>query len=240
MKIDLRKSDPLVSSSKRSEIESAGGGDSPTEGERWYGGSWYLPAPWTQDGFSESLLQWHDADGTTPPFAILCHDGHIWARRNINGAAVNHDLGLVTAYQGAWMDIVIHIKWTVGNTGFIQVWMNGVQKLNVSNIRTNSNGCYIKIGMNKFIWADNPGSSTTTQRVFYVDEFRVGNQNATYADVAPSASTAPGNQSPTAHAGNDITISLPTIATTLNGSGTDPDGTISSYSWKPRKRSDYF
>jgi len=233
MKIDLRKSDPPVSSSYRAEIETAGSvGDSPTEGERWYGGSWFLPAPWTQDGFSESLLQWHDDDGTTPPFAILCHDGHIWGRRNINGAATNYDLGLVTAYQGAWMDIVIHIYWTVGNTGFIQVWMNGVQKLNVSNLRTNSNGQYMKIGMNKFIWYDNPNQSTVTQRIFYVDEFRVGNANATYADVAPSTtSTPPSNQPPTANAGNNITMTLPTNSTTLSGSGTDPDGTIASYAW---------
>src|ERR1700759_2283903 len=56
MKIDLRKSDPAVSSSIRSEVETSGTDDSPTEGERWYGGSWFLPAPWAQDGFSESLL----------------------------------------------------------------------------------------------------------------------------------------------------------------------------------------
>src|ERR1700759_414290 len=36
MKIDLRKSDPVVSASKRAEIEVAQGmDDSPTEGERW-------------------------------------------------------------------------------------------------------------------------------------------------------------------------------------------------------------
>ncbi len=39
------------------------------------------------------------------------------------------------------------------------------------------------------------------------------------------------NQSPTANAGNDTTITLPTSSVTLNGSGTDPDGTISSYAW---------
>ena len=39
------------------------------------------------------------------------------------------------------------------------------------------------------------------------------------------------NQSPTAKAGNDQTITLPTSTVTLSGSGTDADGTIAAYSW---------
>lgn len=39
------------------------------------------------------------------------------------------------------------------------------------------------------------------------------------------------NQLPTANAGADRTITLPTNSTTFFGSGTDTDGTISSYSW---------
>lgn len=39
------------------------------------------------------------------------------------------------------------------------------------------------------------------------------------------------NQPPTANAGPDQTITLPTNSVTLNGSGTDPDGTITAYAW---------
>jgi len=39
------------------------------------------------------------------------------------------------------------------------------------------------------------------------------------------------NKAPVANAGTDKTITLPTNSVTLNGSGTDADGTISSYSW---------
>ena len=39
------------------------------------------------------------------------------------------------------------------------------------------------------------------------------------------------NQPPAANAGADKTITLPTHSTTLNGSGTDADGTIVSYEW---------
>jgi len=41
----------------------------------------------------------------------------------------------------------------------------------------------------------------------------------------------PSNQMPTANAGSDKNISLPTNSTSLSGSGTDPDGTIASYNW---------
>lgn len=41
----------------------------------------------------------------------------------------------------------------------------------------------------------------------------------------------PPNNPPTANAGTDISITLPQNSTTLNGSGTDTDGTITSYQW---------
>jgi hypothetical protein len=42
----------------------------------------------------------------------------------------------------------------------------------------------------------------------------------------------PANQNPVANAGADITVTLPTNVVNLDGSGSsDPDGTISSYSW---------
>jgi hypothetical protein len=54
---------------------------------------------------------------------------------------------------------------------------------------------------------------------------------ATATDDVTVTVSAPLNQAPTAAAGNDITLTLPTNTTTLNGSGSDPDGTIASYAW---------
>jgi gliding motility-associated-like protein len=39
------------------------------------------------------------------------------------------------------------------------------------------------------------------------------------------------NSAPAANAGADITINLPTNSTTINGSGTDADGTVTGYAW---------
>ncbi len=45
------------------------------------------------------------------------------------------------------------------------------------------------------------------------------------------STSTPANQAPVAKAGNDATITLPIDYAFFNGSGTDSDGTISSYSW---------
>ena len=52
--------------------------------------------------------------------------------------------------------------------------------------------------------------------------------------VTVGLSTPPVNQVPVANAGPDKTITLPTSTITLNGSGTDPDGTITGYAWTYR------
>lgn len=61
------------------------------------------------------------------------------------------------------------------------------------------------------------------------------NKGGTHADtvvVKVNAAPLPPNVLPVAKAGNDITITLPSNSTTLNGNGsTDSDGTINAYSW---------
>jgi len=187
-RIDLRKSDPEVSGSKRVEIEVDNSISQPITATRWYGGSWLLPSPWTSDHFGESILQWHDLDGTSPPLAVITYDDSIWVRTNVNFNGHNYAVAAINDIKGNWMDMVLQVKWTTGTDGFIKCWINGTLKLNLSNITTNaSTGSYIKIGMNKWNWAHDgdPNNSTVTKRVFFIDEFRIGNENATYEDVAP-------------------------------------------------------
>jgi len=49
--------------------------------------------------------------------------------------------------------------------------------------------------------------------------------------ITVNAAVPPPNQAPAANAGADQTITLPTSSVTLTGSGTDPDGSISTYQW---------
>ena len=57
------------------------------------------------------------------------------------------------------------------------------------------------------------------------------NSGATGTDDVNVTVNAAANQAPTANAGNNIVLTLPTNSTTLTGSGADADGTITSYAW---------
>ncbi len=57
------------------------------------------------------------------------------------------------------------------------------------------------------------------------------NNGATATDIVKVMVNAALNVPPTANAGADQSITLPTNIVTLSGSGNDPDGTIVSYSW---------
>ncbi len=80
-------------------------------------------------------------------------------------------------------------------------------------------------------------STTVTALVQGVYKFELkvtDNGGATGKDtmqVIVNAAAPPPNIPPTANAGADQNITLPTNSVTLTGSGTDPDGTIASYQW---------
>jgi hypothetical protein len=70
------------------------------------------------------------------------------------------------------------------------------------------------------------------QGVYAFELTGVDNSGATAKDTVQITVNAAPNQSPSADAGVDINITLPTNSITLSGNGIDPDGTITSYSWK--------
>lgn len=91
----------------------------------------------------------------------------------------------------------------------------------------------------KIVFFYNPTSSPITQPINYGLMNMDGSKNTTGSLSIPAwgsyvgikNGTVTGNQPPTANAGPDQTITLPANAVTLTGSGTDPNGTIASYSW---------
>ena len=57
------------------------------------------------------------------------------------------------------------------------------------------------------------------------------NKGAIAKDTVQVTVNEAANIPPTADAGNDQTITLPTNSVNLNGTGADEDGTIASYQW---------
>jgi len=91
----------------------------------------------------------------------------------------------------------------------------------------------------KFVYNPTNSQQSTALNGTYIDargnQYRSSITLAAYSSAilfVNSAITALPNQSPQANAGNDQIITLPTNSVTLNGSGVDADGTISSYEWR--------
>ncbi|RYY51201.1 MAG: tandem-95 repeat protein [Chitinophagaceae bacterium] len=81
-----------------------------------------------------------------------------------------------------------------------------------------------------------PAAATTpisglVQGVYQFKLTVADNAGATASDTVQVTVQPAPNQAPSANAGNNISITLPVNTAQLNGSGTDPDGTISTYSW---------
>jgi Polysaccharide lyase len=139
------------------------------------------------------------------------------------------DLGPIDPDLDKWTDWVVRIRWNfwkVGtsnnfanwqagvydnvagspNCGLIQVWKNGklVFEKNPVQIGANDNGSpFFSAGLYKG-WreqAQRDSDADVTDRLMYFDEFRYGNGNAVYSDVAPggarSVTPAKGTPVPT-------------------------------------------
>ncbi|MFD9621511.1 heparin lyase I family protein [Streptomyces virginiae] len=181
-RFELRKSDPVVSSSKRAEVSQRD--EQPVGAERWYGFSINLPSTWVADTSAEIVSQWHQCDsgcpGGSPPLALLTDEGR-W-KIDFRGEMI--DLGPYTT--GVWVDWVFHVTWRTDSTGLLQVWRNGERILHRTGA-THGGGPrspYFKFGIYKWDW--NTGApSNTTERVMYYDAVRLGDERATHRDVSP-------------------------------------------------------
>jgi gliding motility-associated-like protein len=117
-----------------------------------------------------------------------------------------------------------------------------VNQVNLIGSGTDSDGTIAT-----YAWSQDSGPSTatispTTQAATLVSNLAQGvyvftllvtdNKGSTDTDqVIVTVLPAPPNSLPQANAGTDITITLPVSNTTLTGSGTDSDGTITTYAW---------
>lgn len=191
-KFTIHKRDTGFADGKpRAELTDWDGRMTSVKSERWYGLSIFLPESYVTDPCEEQLFQWHgvnksDLDGvdmSNSPLAMYTINGHWEFGSKFSG---KFDLG---AYEKkSWTDWVLHIKFSPGSDGLIEIWKNGrkILKKVGKNTYNDRVGNYFKIGIYKYGWADNY-FSTTTSRTLYYDEIRVGDKNSSYSDVAPTS-----------------------------------------------------
>jgi hypothetical protein len=204
VRFDLRVDDPVVpntgSSGKRAEL--AARLSEPRRAERWYGFSVYLK-DWTQDTkAAEIVTQWHQTGGVcdagcSPPLSLLTDNGQWIISQNWQKRTSSPEYLFcrtpIGAYQAnRWTDWVFHVKWSTGTSGRLEVWRDGrkLQGLGPIGGRTDDygdriHGNYIKIGIYKWKWAQQPPASDVTKRVLFHDALRIAGPSGSYAAVAP-------------------------------------------------------
>lgn len=162
----------------------------PKNAERWVGVSVYFPRGGYRKEFT-SVFQFHlkpdsGQDWTSPPFQmIMKNDQLILKRYGKATTGSNQTWNLGSVPYGQWTDFVFHIKSSSKNDGLLEAWVNGDQKVSYHGVTqlNRSKGHFVKMGVYVGI-----GQHPTADTEIDYDEFRIGDENATYEDVAPGDS----------------------------------------------------
>jgi hypothetical protein len=237
--------------------------------EYWIGFSVYLPADWKPDqpkaddiifgmhgrpdrdigeGYRKGMFNiriiednWiflysKDAKRNTGPQG----EGKVEQRRQIKIGKVE---------PGKWVNFVFHAKLTYKPNGFVYVWKDGVKvATKTEGIGYNdAKGPYAKIGIYKSVWGKGSRKDPTKvdSREVYIDNFRVGDGNSSYADVVSKCKTPTNaNQNPIAINDNatteqDIEVTIDVLANDSDQDSGDnlnvsavtqgDDGTVTRY-----------
>lgn len=130
----------------------------------------------------------------------------------------------------------------VANAGIDKTIVLPTNSVSLTGTGTDTDGTIASYTWSKFSGPASGSISSSTSATtsvtglvlgVYVFELRVTDNNGAAAtdQVQVTVNAAASNQSPLANAGLDQNITLPTNTATLTGSGTDTDGSISSYAW---------
>lgn len=167
----------------------------------WYGWSIFIPSDWSdQDAGFDILSQW-----PAYPTSRKMSCGAVGTYMTRNGSDVIfklqhqgdsadidcnfYTLGKISQLRGQWVDFVMQAKWTGNKDGFLKLWMkvgNGsyAQKIDYKG-RTfwNDEGSapYMKMGLYK----GDPNFKGPAPRAVYTDEYRLGDSNSSFEEVAP-------------------------------------------------------
>lgn len=172
----------------------------------WYGWRLYVPENSDVSGYGGIVSQFHPSgrakvkgvkgspttlriSQTNWSFYIKYQTG--MADDKIQYTNEEFVLGPCAGDRGKWTEWVAQIKWTPENTGFIRLWKNGVQVIGGAALAQWENrSTYYDIALcphfKMGIYKGNPNWKGPNDMTIYGDDYRLGNSNATYNDVAPT------------------------------------------------------
>jgi hypothetical protein len=168
----------------------------------WYGWSMWIPQDISSDRWT-ILSQWHyhtpgsmvdslqtvKGSGNSPTRLSLSPQGMLkFALFHQVGSTQKTDrvyeLGNNLIQYNNWNDFVMQVKWTSQIDGFVNVWVNGKQVLDLTGTSTyfdNPYGPRFKAGAYKGANYKYPGAPFDV----YLDEYRHGDQTSNYNEIMP-------------------------------------------------------
>lgn len=154
---------------------------------RWYAYAIYAPSDkFKYDDEDDVITQWHQGGGETSALCLRVLKDRLYIR--ILGKW--HDLGVWV--KDKWRAYVMHVKHSAYSDGLIEMWIDGVKVVNYNGanmyrVDDDFDIPNMKFGIYKSTW-NGSGTTSTSSRVLYYDDIKMGNQYATYADMVPSPS----------------------------------------------------
>jgi hypothetical protein len=196
-RFEIREDQPLIKDGKRAEVTIIKGENLPGK-NMWYSYAIYFPADYAKDGEQEMINQWYQDRSPATGLRvdddrIILHTGNTYSPDNRKKI----DLGAVE--KGKWNTFVFHFIHSNGTDGLIEVWRNGVKVLTHKGGNMYASSIMPKFKMGLYKSAFKYGTSAVDKRVLYFDNIKVGNGNATLAEMDPSAglTNAPVTPAPT-------------------------------------------
>ena len=186
-RFELRREDPVINIGTRAELATE---LEPLGAERWYAFSVYLPKSWAADRSPEIVAQWHQHHSVAgdPPIAIATQQGQWEIHTARDGFSAEKPIGAYVTER--WTDWLVHVRWSTGKAGIVQIWQDGQPVKGFENVRgpntyKSKQGMYLKVGIYKWDWSlQNP--TDTVRRHLYLDELRIAESEAGVAIPRPA------------------------------------------------------
>ena len=185
-RFEIRDTDPEASGGTRSEVLFP----EQTSLNRWYAFAVYFPSDqYKYDETDETICQWHQEGGTSASISLRTKNDRLVLSviPSYKGTSQKYDVGAVT--KDAWNTVILHVNHSPDSDGLIELWVNGqkVAERTGDNMYSLSNSGVVtprwKLGVYKSKW-NGSNTTATSERVLYVDNVILGNEHATYEEIA--------------------------------------------------------
>ena len=248
-RFELRKDMPLVGTAQRHRSEVViikGTEDSRFTPDIWYSFAVLFPTVGMEtDLLSRDIInQWFEDANSDNTIKVDKGKVYFEATPNLNSttklrfdlfsqtitkAQSNTVSDMVAIPKDQWNEFTFHFIHSFTD-GLVDIYRNGVLIHHITGRTMHYQYPKWKMGLYK---AD-MDISQQYSRAIYFDNIRVGKKGSTITDMISTTTPPPpppANVPPVAHAGSDITITLPVNSVALSGSASDSDGTIVSTMW---------